>query len=233
MANRSDQADDVIFRQLAAELIKQLPNAARQDQRAYREKLSALAALYVKGYDFDLALLHAGENHQRITLPGYPFARERYWITLPVQSAPLENSRGEPGNERVHPFLHRESRIGDQSEFVSSFTGSEFYFNEHQIRDIKILPGVAYLEMAIAATRHLTAESQLTLKNITWLRPLTADQAGRVSVRLNRNGSEVSFAVRSADGELPHAEGKVICGSGLSERRENVSDIRARCRQRR
>ena len=42
--------------------------------------MSALANLYVKGYDLDWELLHQGESKQKISLPTYPFAKERYWI---------------------------------------------------------------------------------------------------------------------------------------------------------
>jgi polyketide synthase PksL len=229
--NRTEQAEDAIFRQLAAELIKQLPNPGQPDRRAYREKLSALAALYVKGYDFDPGLLHAEESHRRISLPAYAFARERYWISPPAQGTIPEKGAPRASDERLHPLVHSKNPGANPSEFVSSFDGSEFFFAEHQIRGIKILPGVAYLEMAIAAARELTGESGLALSNVAWLRPLTADQAGRVFVRLNRDGPQVRFEVRSGDGDLLHAEGKVICGAGAPDRREDLSEIRSRCSQ--
>ena len=245
LGNRSEEADEVIFRQLVTELTKQLPNAAQQDESAYREKLSALAALYVKGYDFDGALLHAGESHRRISLPGYAFTRERYWIgstrsretspalmaELPVQAAIAEHDRSPGNNRRRHPLVHFGKSGANPSEFVSSFDGSEFFFAEHQVGGVKILPGVAYLEMAVAATQQLTGESRLALSNVAWLRPLTADQAGQVSVRLRPDGSEVRFEVRSLGSNLLHAEGKVICGAELPDRREDLFEIRARCSQ--
>jgi len=145
----------------------------------------------------------------------------------PAQGASPENGPPRISDERLHPLVHSKKPGANPSEFVSSFDGSEFFFAEHQIRGIKILPGVAYLEMAIAAARELTGESGLALSNVAWLRPLTADQAGRVFVRLNRDGPEVRFEVRSGDGDLLHAEGKVICGSGAPDRREiDAADLR-------
>ena len=229
--NRTEQAEDAVFRQLAAELIKQLANTDQPDRRVYREKLSALAALYVKGYDFDTALLHAEESHRRISLPGYAFARERYWISPPALGAIPGYGPPRTSDERLHPLVHSKKPGANPSEFVSSFNGSEFFFAEHQIGGIKILPGVAYLEMAIAAARELTGEAGLALSNVAWLRPLTADQAGRVFVRLNRDGPEIRFEVRSGDGDLLHAEGKVICGAGAPDRRADLSEIRSRCSQ--
>jgi polyketide synthase PksL len=230
-ASRPDRADDVILRQLATELVKQLSNTAHQDHRAYREKLNALAALYVKGYDLDTALLHAGESHRRISLPGYAFARERYWIVSPAQGAIPQNAGLQTSDHRLHPLVHSRKLGADPGEFVSSFDGSEFFFAEHQIGGVKILPGVAYLEMAMAAARQLTGESGLSLRNVAWLRPLTVDRASHVFVRLNRNGSEVRFEVRSGDNDSLHADGKVICGAGAPNREEHLSEIRSRCSQ--
>jgi polyketide synthase PksL len=227
--SRTEQAEDAIFRQLARELIRQLANPDQPDRRAYREKLSALAALYVKGYDLDTALLHAEGSHRRISLPGYAFARERYWISPPAQGSIPGNGTPRTSDERLHPLVHSKKPGANPSEFVSSFDGSEFFFAQHQIRGIKILPGVAYLEMAIAAAREWTGESGLALSNVAWLRPLTSDQASRVFVRLKRDGpEEVRFEVRS-EGDLLHAEGKVICGAAAPDRREDLSEIRNRC----
>ncbi len=225
--NRSDQSDAAVFGTLAEALLKE--TISQKGGPNYREKLSALAALYVKGHDFDGKLLHAGERHQRISLPTYPFARERYWIAPVVKGDASEDGLGRARQERLHPLVHLNNSASDRNEFLSSFEGSEFFLNEHRIRGVKILPGVAYLEMAIAATRRLTNESRLSLKNVAWLRPLDCDKAKRVAIRLSRDGHEVRFGIWSGDGDILHAEGRAICGVNLPERREDLSLIRARC----
>ena len=80
MGAKNDSGDAVIFRQVVATVLKELPEALRQGETVYREKLAALAALYARNYDLDVVALHHGEAHRRISLPTYPFARERYWI---------------------------------------------------------------------------------------------------------------------------------------------------------
>lgn len=42
--------------------------------------LTKLALLWSKGVDVDFGPLHAGRDRRRVSLPGYPFARERYWV---------------------------------------------------------------------------------------------------------------------------------------------------------
>src|SRR5262249_22290997 len=46
----------------------------------YLEQLAAIAALYVQGYELEYARLFAGDHYSRISLPTYPFARDRYWV---------------------------------------------------------------------------------------------------------------------------------------------------------
>ncbi|MCP4402539.1 MAG: SDR family NAD(P)-dependent oxidoreductase, partial [bacterium] len=46
----------------------------------YLELLATIAELYVQGYILDFDQLFANDHYSRISLPTYPFARERYWI---------------------------------------------------------------------------------------------------------------------------------------------------------
>jgi len=45
-----------------------------------KKRLRKLAAIWVAGFDLKWAELHDGENHRRVSLPTYPFARKRCWI---------------------------------------------------------------------------------------------------------------------------------------------------------
>ena len=46
----------------------------------WRDDLHALADLYRQGYDFDWSRLYGAVRPRRLSLPTYPFARERYWV---------------------------------------------------------------------------------------------------------------------------------------------------------
>ncbi len=50
------------------------------DRWIARKKLSKLLSLWVKGLELDWNKLYHEHSPQRISLPTYPFARERYWI---------------------------------------------------------------------------------------------------------------------------------------------------------
>ncbi len=48
------------------------------------KKLGKLLDLWVKGLDLDWTQLYGAQKPQRIELPNYPFAQERYWLTAPA-----------------------------------------------------------------------------------------------------------------------------------------------------
>jgi acyl transferase domain-containing protein len=43
-------------------------------------KFAKLAQLWVKGQSIDWNKLYYGRKMRRVSLPGYPFAKENYWI---------------------------------------------------------------------------------------------------------------------------------------------------------
>ncbi|MEW9701811.1 beta-ketoacyl synthase N-terminal-like domain-containing protein [Paenibacillus sp. SI8] len=58
-----------------------------------RGKVGKIAELWVKGYQIDWEMLYGRSGVQRISLPTYPFARERHWITeIKRETSGAENS---------------------------------------------------------------------------------------------------------------------------------------------
>ena len=55
---------------------------------AYLENLAAIAELFTKGYSLDFHALFA-PGSRRISLPTYPFAKERYWVSPVDTGAPV------------------------------------------------------------------------------------------------------------------------------------------------
>ncbi len=83
-----------ILKNSLGELKEQIQNAL-----LYKETLEALANLYVKGYELDWELVHQGEAHQRISLPTYPFLKERYWVSVSTKAPSVEIKTEEDGSE--------------------------------------------------------------------------------------------------------------------------------------
>ncbi|MGY0408613.1 MAG: beta-ketoacyl synthase N-terminal-like domain-containing protein, partial [Polaribacter sp.] len=74
-----------------------------------KKQVKALAQLWVKGVEMDWNLLYEQNNHpNKISLPTYPFAKERYWVPE------LKYTQNVVTN-KLHPLLHsNESDLSEQ-----------------------------------------------------------------------------------------------------------------------
>ncbi|MEM9446772.1 MAG: polyketide synthase dehydratase domain-containing protein, partial [Verrucomicrobiota bacterium] len=162
----------------------------------------SLAQLWVKGVEIDWNLLYAEDQKpNKISVPTYPFARERYWIPVEHDERFTLPSKK---NLWLHPLLHRNDSNLQEQRFTSMYTGTESFLSDHKVRGAKVLPGVVYLELAReAGTRSL--EQEITqLKDITWLRPVRVNgQAQTVQISIYEEGERLGYEVYS----LPSEEG--------------------------
>ncbi len=91
-------------------------------------ELKKIAQLWVLGLEIDWKLFYDREEKpHRISLPTYPFARERYWV--PDIKRNVRESE-DLGIGVIHPLLHK--NISDLSEQQSSstFTGEDFFLRD-------------------------------------------------------------------------------------------------------
>ncbi|MCP3676940.1 MAG: hypothetical protein GY721_04945, partial [Deltaproteobacteria bacterium] len=118
------------------------------DKWISKGKLSKLAELWVKGLVLDWDLLYGEDKPCRISLPTYPFARERCWVPEAGNQGRVISNQV---SEAIHPLLHRNTSDLSEQRFTTVLTGGEFFLNDHRVRDERMLPGVAYIEMSRAA----------------------------------------------------------------------------------
>ena len=184
-------------------------------------KLAKLLELWVKGLDIDWNKLYAEHRPGFISLPVYPFAKERYWIDAGANGpVPATTAAG-----MLHPLLHTNTSDFNRQSYRSTFSGKEFFLADHQVviaerAGQKVLPGVAYLEMARAAiAQALPGQSDsgtLELRDIVWLRPLIVAGHRQVDIALTANSAEqIEFEIYSQDDatEVLHCQGRAILGS--------------------
>ncbi len=81
-------------------LLRLIGNGKRLDESSYKNALIGVAKFYVRGFDIDWEALYPNEDCHRLSLPPYPFARERHWIS-PLRKSGVANHPG--AQERVPP----------------------------------------------------------------------------------------------------------------------------------
>lgn len=79
IANSGMVKNQPIFQQLLKQLLLDITAENTLPSNDYREKLLALANIYTEGYTVDWQQLYTNDNVRRISLPTYPFAKDRYW----------------------------------------------------------------------------------------------------------------------------------------------------------
>jgi acyl transferase domain-containing protein/SAM-dependent methyltransferase len=197
-----------------------------------RKELSRLAELWVCGAKIDWRGLHDSGAPRRISIPTYPFARERHWIPITKKTVNKEQGQELTATARLHPLIHRNVSTLEEQKFSSRFSGQEFYLADHVVETQRMLPGVAYLEMARAAGELSGNAKVRVIRNLTWERPLVVNDGGtEVEVSLVPFKDEVKFAVKSVTGQsaITHCTGRL--GYQLNSSQPEVLDI-ARIKER-
>jgi polyketide synthase PksL len=176
-------------------------------------RLSRVLELWVKGLELDWIQLYGEQRPQSITLPTYPFARERYWIDVTAGApAAIEGA----ATAVLHPLLHSNTSDLSEQRYRSTFTGDEFFLADHRVQEEKVLPGVAYLEMARAAVERALPErpeaAVLDLRNVVWVQPLVVRDATEVHIALTpADDGRVDYEIYS--GDVVHGQGSALLSS--------------------
>ncbi|SES49568.1 polyene macrolide polyketide synthase, partial [Streptomyces sp. yr375] len=123
-------------------------------RRDRAEKLSAgaaLAGVHVRGGAVDWRALLAGSGARQVDLPTYAFQEQRYWLE---PSAMLGDLDGIGLSTVDHPLLDAAVQIADADGVLltgSLSVRSHPWLADHDILGSILLPGTAFLELAIRA----------------------------------------------------------------------------------
>jgi polyketide synthase PksN len=205
------------------------------DKWIANKKFSKLLELWVKGLDVDWSRLYSEVRPQRISLPAYPFAKERYWID--VTAAPLVAAGA--ASAVLHPLLHRNTSDLSEQRYRSDFTGDEFFLTDHQVRTDehttqKVLPAVAYLEMARAAVEQAMParpeSAVLELHHTGWAQPIVVTQNTQVNIALTSDDNRIDYEIYSGDGDhaTVHCQGSAMFNIQSPPAALDVEQLRAR-----
>ena len=104
---------------------------------------AAVAGAYEAGLPVRFDALFAGEERRRISLPGYPFQRQRHWI-------PTARRRRTGAG---HPLLgeRHESARGEVAFDTELLAGEPAWLSDHRVFGRLLVPGAWYGAMAVAA----------------------------------------------------------------------------------
>ncbi|WP_225887712.1 SDR family NAD(P)-dependent oxidoreductase [Myxococcus xanthus] len=206
-----------------------------------RGKLSKVLEVWTRGMPVDWAKLHGGAQLRRRSLPTYPFAKEKYWVAKPARA---ENRVRAGSRAALHPLVHENSSDLRGQRYSAHLTGEEFFLRDHVVGQDKVLPGVAFLEMARAAVVNAsgpTPPGKVTLRNVVWSRPIIVTDAPvqvHIGLEAEQDGSVV-FEIYGGTDEAPllFCQGRARIGAGTDEEATapcvDLSVLQSGCQDRR
>lgn len=140
-----------------------------------------------------------------VPIPNYQFDRKRFWIN--------ENALEKENLVNNNPMIDS-IEIRSKNEFVCKKVLSleDFYLRDHIVGGKVVLPGVAYLEMALEAGKLCAGKELKTISEIMWIKPLIFEKITNLSlyIRINPNNFNFVIFTRIEDDEVIHAIGKLV-----------------------
>ncbi len=153
----------------------------RRGEGGPRRFLASLAEAWVRGVAVDFRPLFAGRPTRRVGLPKYAFQRERYWLAAQAGAGDLA-AAGQASAE--HPLLGARVALAERDGWL--FTGrlslqSHAWLADHAARGVVLLPGTAFVELALHAGAQVGCE---LVQELTLEEPMVLGEGEEVQVQL-------------------------------------------------
>uniref|UniRef100_UPI0023B96FE3 type I polyketide synthase n=1 Tax=Streptomyces sp. 5-6(2022) TaxID=2936510 RepID=UPI0023B96FE3 len=207
----TDAASDVAF-----------ISALRKDRPEAEALTTAVARAHVRGVAVDWAGYFAGRDAHHVDLPTYAFQHERFWLEPGTASV---GDVASVGLELAgHPLLGAAVPLAETDGLV--FTGrlgvdTHPWLADHVVRGAVVLPGTAFVELAVRAGDQVGCD---LLDELTLHAPLVLPARGGVRLQLTvgapdgagRRSLTVLSRAEDAPAEEPwtrHADGVLATGA--------------------
>ncbi|MGN5636016.1 SDR family NAD(P)-dependent oxidoreductase, partial [Streptomyces sp. AC154] len=158
----------------------------RREEGGWERFLTSAAELFVRGIDIDWTALFEGTGARVVDLPTYAFQRSRHWApTSPAGVGDAAAARFGMVWE-THPLLGGALPVASTGEtvFAGRISLTEHpWIADHAVRGRTLLPGTAFVELALHAS---AATGCATVEELSLEAPLVLDghRAAQVQVRV-------------------------------------------------
>ncbi|TDD35457.1 SDR family NAD(P)-dependent oxidoreductase, partial [Actinomadura sp. KC06] len=197
----------------------------RKDQDEPAALFTAIGRLHTEGVPVDWRAALTGRGARRVDLPTYAFQRRRYWQAGPGTGG---DAASMGLGTAAHPLLSAVVESPGSGDVVLTgrlSPGSRPWLADHRVHGAVLLPGTAFVELAVRAGDQVGcgALEQLTLETPLVL-PEHGDVALHVTVGPADDTGRRTFGVHSRGADEPaerpwtrHAEGVLAAAAAAGE----------------
>ncbi|MEV8480150.1 type I polyketide synthase [Streptomyces sp. NPDC051173] len=162
----------------------------RRDEGGLGRFLTSVAEAFVGGANVDWAGLFDGTGARLVDLPTYAFQHQRYWIEPSAASRGDVTSAGLSAAD--HPFLGAAVMLpeSDGHLFTGRLSmGAHSWLADHALFGTPLLPGSAFVELALRAGDAVGCDR---VEELTLEAPLVLPESGAVQLQLAVGGPDDS-----------------------------------------
>ena len=192
-------------------------NSLARGRGEWEKLLEAAGALYVHGVELNWDVYDRPYARRKLSLPGYAFQRERYWIEARASAGPATPSQS------PHPLaaVRLRSPALNGNVFECELRAENFGFvADHRFFGRTIVPGAAFIEAMLETARQLGLEGPLELRDVQFHEALPVSENASVLIQTVASPADggMRLSVHGALQERPndwihHATGLVFAAS--------------------
>ncbi|MBS1551819.1 MAG: SDR family NAD(P)-dependent oxidoreductase, partial [Bacteroidetes bacterium] len=202
--------------------------------------LQGLGKLFVNGLSPDWINFDKDFSHKLVSLPSYPFQKQRYWIDEAKGARPesfISSAAAVPKEDKISPVVDSRLLSASENEFIfNSFISVEdiTYLKDHCVFDKVVIPGSLYIDIALTAGAEIIKNNSLKLSELVFHQALILSDSGSKNLQTIFSKTEKNkykFEIFSLSGGENrhwklHASGNIRADKSEFRQNEDISILK-------
>ncbi len=198
-------------------------------QKSWNELLQTLALLYLNGIQIDWKAFDKPYNRKKVSLPTYPFQRERYWVEA------LKAQKKHTMPPEAHPLLGEFIPLPSEEKLFRNDIDLDLlpYLKDHKVFDSILLPGAVFTELMQAAGAKFFQDKTFSINNLMIEQPLLLDMKKATPIELFATHKEEGYtaSIYSIDEQawILHATGELSLSEAIPTLKTEWEQLHSIC----